>query len=737
MNQFKLSLKNQILLTTSIVLIIALAIYGSYILYLKNNFIQSNMHDYNKQFQKSFDVVSLNISDTLTKRIRTLSERNNHVVLQSFLNNTSTREEQYGEFYTSFRHLKRELPFIRTLHLYDINGFSLARAHMPSRFGDDLKTFRPIVKELVENPRVLSFYEVGIFGLLFRNVNPIYYKNQHIGFIEIGIDPEIFTKKIKQFYNLDSCVFIKKDLFKSMAENSASSTNSTIEFSDFKLFSKSVPQNETLSWLPKEYLLTNDYKFIHHNNTILAHTLDILDHNNQTIGKYLAFQDFTKIEDDYQEFIYYSLFLLILSVSVVLLILNRSYKKATDTIEEYLYMLNQMSDSILIVELNTHNIIFVNDNAVNTLGYTREEFLNFRIEDCSAPISGNKELFTDENINLLKSTKNSIKVKSYSQTKNGEILPVDLSLSYVKKDIEYIVVVCHNLVDEIESNLKNTANESMIQHYIPISQTDLNGDIVYVNEAFCNLVGYEEKELLGISHKLIKHPDTPSSTYKELWDAITQDKSWSSTLQNVKKDGSSVWVEIFIEPIYDYMSKRIGYISTRKDISDKKELEYLSEHDPLTKAKNRRYFEREMHRYIYEAKRYENSDSHFGLVMFDIDYFKSVNDIHGHHVGDLVLTKLTRSIHQNIRESDIFARWGGEEFIILCPHADIESLQEFINKLQNAVLNTDFTPVPKITISFGITVFKEDDTMNSIEQRVDRALYKAKENGRDRYEVIL
>ena len=115
--------------------------------------------------------------------------------------------------------------------------------------------------------------------------------------------------------------------------------------------------------------------------------------------------------------------------------------------------------------------------------------------------------------------------------------------------------------------------------------------------------------------------------------------------------------------------------------------------------------------------------------MFDIDFFKVINDTYGHHIGDLVLTNLSEAIHLHIRDSDTFARWGGEEFIILCPNTDEEHIIQFVEKLQDNIKKTNFLPVPSVTVSFGVTLFKSDDTIDSIQKRADDALYEAKRSG--------
>lgn len=161
-------------------------------------------------------------------------------------------------------------------------------------------------------------------------------------------------------------------------------------------------------------------------------------------------------------------------------------------------------------------------------------------------------------------------------------------------------------------------------------------------------------------------------------------------------------------------------------------LEYLVNHDPLTKGFNRNYFNEFLESQIKISERY-NKD--LSLIMLDIDHFKNVNDEYGHYAGDCVLKELSNIVMENIRKSDIFARIGGEEFAIILPETNAQSAMVLSEKLRKLVSNNAFNQVGKITISLGITQSFRGDTPNIIYNRADMALYKAKNNGRNRSEI--
>lgn len=171
-------------------------------------------------------------------------------------------------------------------------------------------------------------------------------------------------------------------------------------------------------------------------------------------------------------------------------------------------------------------------------------------------------------------------------------------------------------------------------------------------------------------------------------------------------------------------------IAERQKVEAK--LEYLATIDSLTSIFNRRKFNEIL---SYELKRNERHGKGLSLIMCDLDNFKNINDNFGHAAGDEVLIAFTTMISGAIRKSDIFARWGGEEFALLLPETNLETATRIAGKLR---LITDTNVIPhigRITASFGVTEHHLDDTDISFIKRADQALYKAKENGRNRVEV--
>ncbi|MFW5802174.1 MAG: diguanylate cyclase, partial [Spirochaeta sp.] len=163
-------------------------------------------------------------------------------------------------------------------------------------------------------------------------------------------------------------------------------------------------------------------------------------------------------------------------------------------------------------------------------------------------------------------------------------------------------------------------------------------------------------------------------------------------------------------------------------LADPQELARLSRTDQLTKVLNRRWFRHEAEREIEEAERYGHPLS---LIIFDIDFFKDINDTFGHNSGDQVLQQLTRLVEEQIRAGDILARWGGEEFVVLLPHSDCDAALQAAEKLRQETASAPLSPDRRITISLGIAQLQEGETLDHLVGRADRAMYRAKTEGRN------
>jgi diguanylate cyclase (GGDEF)-like protein len=171
---------------------------------------------------------------------------------------------------------------------------------------------------------------------------------------------------------------------------------------------------------------------------------------------------------------------------------------------------------------------------------------------------------------------------------------------------------------------------------------------------------------------------------------------------------------------------------TQELVEKNRELEQLAVTDRLTKLYNRLFLDRVLEREFAAAGRNGRS---FALILLDIDRFKRVNDTYGHHVGDEVLITLAQILQVRVRASDVVGRWGGEEFLIICPDTDLAGGQQVAENLRQRIEEQRFPHVERCTASFGVAVYTPGDTIAAVEARADKALYAAKEHGRNRVEL--
>jgi diguanylate cyclase (GGDEF)-like protein/PAS domain S-box-containing protein len=291
----------------------------------------------------------------------------------------------------------------------------------------------------------------------------------------------------------------------------------------------------------------------------------------------------------------------------------------------------------------------------------------------------------------------------------------------------------HTLVEELELSEKQLRRyTSIVDQYVLTSSTDKDGVITSVSDAFCRVSGYSRDELIGRNHNLLRHPDMPEATYQELWQTIQSGQSWSGEILNRRKDGSDYWVQANIGPIKDENGSIVGYTAIRHDITDKKQAEELSITDPLTQIFNRLKLDSVLYEEIIRGKRYGQALS---LIMLDVDHFKTINDTHGHSMGDTVLIQIADLIRSSIREIDVLGRWGGEEFLVVCPETDLAGAAALAEKLRAAIEGGDFPIEELITCSFGAASYQTGETLDDLIGRTDSALYLAKEHGRNRIEI--
>lgn len=395
-------------------------------------------------------------------------------------------------------------------------------------------------------------------------------------------------------------------------------------------------------------------------------------------------------------------------------------------------------------------ITYISEAFYNISGYSKEELLGKKhsvVKHPDMPSSLYEELWST--ITKDKIWRGEIKNK----IKDGGFYWVDATIYPIydenNKKIGYTAIrvditdkkkVEKLLMDSKLSEKKIKDYVSLVDKNILTSSTDLAGKITYTSEAFCRISGYSKEELLGQRHSIVKHQDTPSHTYDELWESITNNRTWHGELKNRTKNGNFYWVDASIYPIFDEKNEKIGYTAIRIDITDKKRVEELLITDGLTGIYNRRFFNESLPRAINTAKR---DRKYFSFLMMDIDHFKQYNDTYGHQEGDHVLIEVAKAIKSSLkRSSDMCFRLGGEEFGVIFESLDPLEAYDIANTIRENVQNLKIAHKKSstseyVTISIGLVTKKSTENLvdDEIYKEADNYLYKAKESGRNRVEA--
>lgn len=259
-----------------------------------------------------------------------------------------------------------------------------------------------------------------------------------------------------------------------------------------------------------------------------------------------------------------------------------------------------------------------------------------------------------------------------------------------------------------------------------------DGRFQYVNEAWLRALGYRSEELRALTIFDVIHPDCHDHC-SEIFRRILSGESFSSIeVTFVTKSGETIIVEGSVNCNLDD-NKPVATRGIFRDVTERKMMEArlkeLAERDPLTNILNRRKLYDLLDTEVQRALRYRK---HLSLILFDIDDFKRVNDTFGHAEGDMVLITIASIVQGAIRKSDIFARFGGEEFIILAPETALDGAYELADKVRKAVESYLFPRIGRVTVSIGVAGYHGNDSTDSFIKRADDALYRAKGSGKNR-----
>ena len=238
------------------------------------------------------------------------------------------------------------------------------------------------------------------------------------------------------------------------------------------------------------------------------------------------------------------------------------------------------------------------------------------------------------------------------------------------------------------------------------------------NRTFLIPLRFENTDYIAI-FQLLKNIENKPVGY------ITTLKQDSVISLRIHQDRKTFFISLFVI----FLASFLLFLFLKNERNIKERLSYISNYDPLTQLLNRRGFEIAYKALLQSHKREPRP---FAILFLDIDHFKKINDTFGHDVGDLVLQKLAELLRSTLRQSDIIARWGGEEFVLMLDSVDRESAQKVAEKIRKTIANYKDDKLPHFTISIGIVQGNEEETLDELVKKADSALYEAKKSGRNR-----
>lgn len=287
---------------------------------------------------------------------------------------------------------------------------------------------------------------------------------------------------------------------------------------------------------------------------------------------------------------------------------------------------------------------------------------------------------------------------------------------------------------QIYANAFESSGEAMLL-------SDSENRIFNTNPAFTKMTGYTLDEVKGENPSILASNRTPAITYQEMWASLNEEGFWQGELWDRAKDGEIYPKWIAISTIRNQANEVMYHIASFTDISERKaaeaRIEHLAHHDILTGLLNRFSFEISLDQALLSAKREQNE---LALFFIDMDKFKDVNDSLGHHVGDKLLVEVAQRLKKCVRESDIIARIGGDEFVVVLTGM---SRTDYAGAIAEKILQELARPYTiegqniESTPSIGVSIYPSDgDSVEQLMKNADVAMYHAKDSGRNNYQFF-
>lgn len=426
---------------------------------------------------------------------------------------------------------------------------------------------------------------------------------------------------------------------------------------------------------------------------------------------------------------------------IIMIILVKIYfntLKIKKELSAFKYAVQHSDNSIVLTDAK-RKIVYVNENFELNTGYKIDEL------EGNKPKILSSGLTPSENYDELNKKLNS------GQKWEGEFINKrkDGSIFYEKASIVPIFIndeLVNYLAIKLDITKYIKQQEELKESSIVFDNTeegivitDKNANILSANDSYEKMSGFKKSELIGKKSNIFKSSKHDKIFYKSMWHELKEKGLWKGKVYDTSKSGSSIPIWLNVTAVRDEKGKIIKYICIHTNLQEiidtQEKAEFLAYHDSLTSLPNRVRLEEHLNHVIDVSLR---NNLTMSILFIDLDRFKIINDTLGHQVGDKLLQIVAKRIKSILRQSDMLARMGGDEFVVVLETARnknsaafvckkiLEVLKETI-KIANHDLNT--------TASIGVAMYPEDgDNISQLIKHADAAMYHAKKKGKNTFE---
>ena len=406
-------------------------------------------------------------------------------------------------------------------------------------------------------------------------------------------------------------------------------------------------------------------------------------------------------------------------------------------------IIQNTADGLIVVNDRGH-ILFCNSAIEEMFGYTAQELHGENITKLMADAhAGKHDQYIESYIYSGRSKVLGTGMREVQgKHKDGSEFLLDISISEVRIGNERVFIGA--LRDCTERKKEQTQmrklSRALEQSADSVLITNRVGVIEYVNPAFEKVTGFSAKEAVGNMPNMLKSGAQDDEFYVRLWQTILQGDVFREVIANRKKDGTIYHEEKTITPLLDAHTGEIThFISTGKDITDRMQaqqrLHHLAYYDLLTKLPNRTLFLEQLITAITRARRHERL---LAVLLVNLDRFKVINDTLGHEVGDDLLVELAKRLEKMLRQEDIVAHLGGDNFAILLEEfTSVDDIPDLIQKVLH-LFDAPFECHGRelyAAASIGVSLYPQDGyDSSSLMRNAEVAMYRAKNSGRNNYQ---